>query len=285
MAAELTRRDFARASIATTLGVAAGAAEKSSEASAPADRVSAEARSETVTGADLLVRQLKAQGVAFVATLCGNGLDPFYVACKRHGLRLVDVRNEQAAGYMADAVGRLTGRVGVCSASSGVAHVNALTGLTNAYFDGSPVLLLTGASESRTAGMGNFQDLDHVALARPICKLVQRVDRPERVALAVHEAVAAAQTGRPGPVHLSIASDVLRAPVEAAEVERWLKEAEGRPAAGGAPLGGTPGVSDGRGLGPPTDAPRPSQSLRACHPAAATPPSAADSDLVREAVD
>ena len=81
-----------------------------------------------MTGADLLVSQLKAQGVPFVPTLCGNGLDPFYVACKRHGLRLVDVRNEQAAGYMADAVGRLTRRVGVCSASSDVAHVNALTG-------------------------------------------------------------------------------------------------------------------------------------------------------------
>jgi len=257
VAAELTRRDFARASLATTLGVAAGAAEKASEASAPADRVSAEARRETMTGADLLVRQLKAQGVAFVATLCGNGLDPFYVACKRQGLRLVDVRNEQAAGYMADAVGRLTGRVGVCSSSSGVAHVNALTGLTNAYFDGSPVLLLTGASESRTAGMGNFQDLDHVALARPVCKLVQRVDRPERVALAVHEAVAAAQSGRPGPVHLSIPADVLRAAVEAADVERWLKEAESRPAAG---------VVSAKG-------------------AAATPPSAAGADLVREAVD
>jgi len=98
------------------------------------------ARKETMTGADVLVRQLKAQGVPFVSTLCGNGLDPFYVACRRHGLPLVDVRNEQAAGYMADAVGRLTRRVGVCSASSGVAHVNALTGLTNAHFDGAPVV-------------------------------------------------------------------------------------------------------------------------------------------------
>ncbi len=256
MAAEFTRRDFARASLATTLGVAAGAAENPSEAPAPAKEISAQARSETMTGADVLVRQLKAQGVAFVTTLCGNGLDPFYVACKRHGLRLVDVRNEQAAGYMADVVGRLTGRVGVCSASSGVAHVNALTGLTNAYFDGSPVLLITGASESSTAGMGNFQDLDHVALARPICKMVQRVDRAERMALAVHEAVAAAESGRPGPVHLSIASDVLRARVEAADVERWLREAEGRPAAGAASA-----------------------------KAAATPPSAADPELVREAVD
>ena len=200
-----------------------------------------------MTGADLLVSQLKAQGVPFVPTLCGNGLDPFYVACKRHGLRLVDVRNEQAAGYMADAVGRLTRRVGVCSASSGVAHVNALTGVTNAYFDGSPMLLFTGASDSRTTGLGNFQDLDHVALARPICKLAQRVDRPERIAVAVNEAFAIARSGRPGPVHVTIPGDVLQATVNETDLGRWLAGSRGAQAA--------------------------------------SPRSAADPDLVREAVD
>jgi len=200
-----------------------------------------------MTGADLLVSQLKAQGVPFVPTLCGNGLDPFYVACKRHGLRLVDVRNEQAAGYMADAVGRLTRRVGVCSASSGVAHVNALTGVTNAYFDGSPMLLFTGASDSRTTGLGNFQDLDHVALARPICKLAQRVDRPERIPVVVNEAFAIARSGRPGPVHVTIPGDVLQATVNETDLGRWLAGGKGAQAA--------------------------------------SPRSAADPDLVREAVD
>jgi len=261
MGVKLTRRGFAKAGLATTVGLAAGAREKLSQASAAADRTSPNGPSAklgvAMTGADLLVRQLKAHGVPFVATLCGNGMDPFYAACRRHGLRLVAVRNEQAAGYMADVVGRLTRRVGVCSASSGVAHVNALTGLTNAHFDGSPVLLLTGASASSTAGMGNFQDLDHVALARPVCKTAQRVDRPERIGLAVHEAVATAQSGRPGPVHLCIPGDVLRAPVDAADVERWLVERE-----------------SGQAPGEASDA-----------AAAATPPSQADADLINEAVD
>lgn len=144
MAAEFTRRGFAKAGLATTLGLAAGATEKTSDASALANtadsggvRQNREAVNQPMTGADVLARQLQAHGIPFVSTLCGNGLDPFFAGCKRHGLRLVDVRNEQAAGYMADAVGRLTRRVGVCSASSGVAHVNALTGLTNAHFDGS----------------------------------------------------------------------------------------------------------------------------------------------------
>jgi hypothetical protein len=197
MTPEPSRRDFTKAGVAATLGLAAGAKPSGASASAnamPAQGPSApagdgagpdsgehKARRETMTGADLLVRGLKGRGVPFIATLCGNGLDPLYLACKRQGLRLVDVRNEQAAGYMADTVGRLTGRVGVCSSSSGVAHVNALTGLTNAFLDGSPVLLITGASDSRTTGMGNFQDLDHAALAQPVCKRVQRVDRPERI--------------------------------------------------------------------------------------------------------
>ena len=92
-----------------------------------------------MTGADLLVRVLKAQHVQFVSTLCGNGLDPLYAACKRQGLRLADVRNEQAAGYMADAAGRLTRRVGVCTSSSGVAHLNALASRVLTEQCGRPV--------------------------------------------------------------------------------------------------------------------------------------------------
>jgi acetolactate synthase-1/2/3 large subunit len=210
-----------------------------------------------MTGADLLVRLLKIQEVPFLPTLCGNGLDPLYVACKRQGLRLVDVRNEQAAGYMADAVGRLTRRVGVCTSSSGVAHLNALTGVVNAYFDGAPMLLITGASESRTAGLGNFQDLDQVALARPVCKLARRVDRPERIALTVQEAFAAARSGRPGPVHLTIPGDVMKASVNEADAQYGVAGADGG-----------------------------NDSATAAMAAVrATPPSLGDPGLIREAVD
>lgn len=164
-----------------------------------------------MTGADLLVRELQARGVPFLAVLCGNGLNPLLAAAARTGLRLVDTRNEQAASYIADAYARLTGRVGVCAVSSGIAHVNALAGVLNAHFDGAPMLLITGASDSDTLGRGAFQDLDQVALARPICKYAELVARPERIPQAVHEAFAAAASGRPGPVHLTIPEDVLSA--------------------------------------------------------------------------
>lgn len=168
-----------------------------------------------LTGADLLVAELKRQGVAWVATLCGNGLNLFYVACRRAGLRLIDTHNEQAAAYMADAYGRLTGQVGVCAVSSGVAHLNALTGAANAFFDGAPLLLITGASAGYGAGRGVFQEMDQVALAAPLCKFATWVSRASDLPFLVRQAFAAAISGRPGPVHLTIPIDILESQVDA----------------------------------------------------------------------
>src|SRR5579859_602740 len=98
-----------------------------------------------MTAADLLVRGLRRHGVEWMATLCGHGLDPLLNAARQAGLRLVDVRNEQTCAYLADTFGRLKRHPGVCAVSSGVAHLNALTGVANAYFDGAPLLLISGA--------------------------------------------------------------------------------------------------------------------------------------------
>ena len=171
-----------------------------------------------MNGAELLVQELLDRGVGFVATLCGHGLNPFFVACRAKGLKLIDTRNEQAAAYLADAFGRLTRRVGVCAVSSGVAHVNALTGVTNAYFDGAPMLLLSGSAAVSTMGLGHFQDLDHVAIAAPLCKFSHTVTVPERIPQLVEQAFAAATQGRPGPVHLTIPMDVQWAEVNMAKV-------------------------------------------------------------------
>ena len=110
-----------------------------------------------MTGADLVVATLRSLGVERVFTLCGNGLDPFHAACDEGGLQLVTVHNEQSAAYMAEVEGRLTRGVGVCAVSSGVAHMNALTGVVNAFYDGSPVLLITGRARRRRMGWGIFR--------------------------------------------------------------------------------------------------------------------------------
>ncbi len=153
-----------------------------------------------MTGADLLVEELEARGVRFIATLNGYGLDPIYLALLKSGIRVVDVRNEQAASYMAD--------------SGAVAHVNALSGLLNAAFDGAPLLLITGTAPLAELDWGDFQDFNPLPVAGPICKYARLVDMPHRVAQFVHEAFAAATSGRPGPVHLAVPMDVSGAEVD-----------------------------------------------------------------------
>lgn len=171
-----------------------------------------------MTGADLVVSELQLRGVPFIATLCGHGLDRLNLACHGSGMRLVDVRNEQAAGYIAEATGRLSRSVGVCAVSSGVAHVNALTGVCNAFFDGAPMLLITGSGPTRTTGLGHFQDLDQVALAAPICKYAEVITIPERIPQYLNEAFRAALSGTPGPVHLTIPQDILSAEIDEADL-------------------------------------------------------------------
>lgn len=177
-----------------------------------------------LTGADLLVSELKRHGVTWVSTLCGNGLNQFYVSCRKAGVRLIDTHNEQAAAYIADAYARLTGRVGVCAVSSGVAHSNALTGVANAFFDGAPLLLITGASSGYGAGRGVFQEIDQIALAAPICKFATWVSRTSDLIFLVRQALATAMSGRPSPVHLTIPVDIFEdrvsAPVKLVEKSR-----------------------------------------------------------------
>src|SRR5687768_6431687 len=167
------------------------------------------------TAAEWLVAGLRERGVEWVATLCGHGLDPFFAAADARGLRLVDVRNEQTAGYMADVYGRLTGKPGVCAVSSGVAVANALSGVVNSWLDGAPMLLISGAADGSRLGMGAFQDLDHVALARPVTRWSRRLDSPARVLHTLDEAWRAAcqRLPCPGPVHLMLPMDVQRAVV------------------------------------------------------------------------
>ncbi|HEY3836854.1 MAG TPA: thiamine pyrophosphate-binding protein [Bryobacteraceae bacterium] len=161
-----------------------------------------------MTAAEMLVQRLRQHGVEWIALLCGHGLDPLLNAARQAGLRLVDVRNEQTCAYLADAFGRLQRRPGVCAVSSGVAHINALTGVANAYFDGAPLLLISGAGATATAGKGHFQDLDQVALARPITRFSASIDDAERTIDLLDEAFATALGGPRGPVHLMFPLDV-----------------------------------------------------------------------------
>ncbi|MBS12508.1 MAG: hypothetical protein CME19_12990 [Gemmatimonadetes bacterium] len=184
-----------------------------------------------MTGAEVFARELRRRGVGFVATLCGHGMDPLDDALEQAGIRLVDVRNEQAAGYIAEATGRLSRRVGVCAVSSGVAHLNAMTGVANAHFDGAPMLLVTGCGPTETMGLGHFQDFDQIGAAQSLCKYARVIDRPERIQQYLHEALSRAMCGRPGPVHLTFPLDIQEAEVTigAVQVHHPVSEPESLP--------------------------------------------------------
>jgi acetolactate synthase-1/2/3 large subunit len=162
--------------------------------------------------AEYVVRNLRERGVERVFVLCGNGLKPFIDACVAAQMPLIDVRNEQAAAFMADLWGRATGRLGVVAVSAGPGHTNALTGLANSYWDGGPMLLISGSSAAPTQALGHFQQLDQVAMAAPVCKYARYVARPEALPHELDRAIAAATSGRPGPAHLTVAVDVWDAP-------------------------------------------------------------------------
>jgi len=171
----------------------------------------------TATGAQLLVRMLKAEGVRHLFTLSGLHIAPIYAACVEEGIAIVDTRHEQAAAHAADATARLTRGVGVCAVTAGPGVTDALTGIANAYAANSPVLLLGGAAPSFNAGKGSLQEMEQVDLFTRITKWSDRIPSPDRVPTYMAKAFRTMLSGRPGPVFLELPWDVLSNGVDEAE--------------------------------------------------------------------
>ena len=161
-----------------------------------------------------LVDRLVAHGVRHLFTLSGNQILSLYDATIGRDLNLIHTRHEAAAVHMADAWGRLRETPGVAVVTAGPGHCNAIGALYVALQAESPLVLISGHSPLSQLGKGAFQEMDQVAIAAPVTKASWRIDAPERAATALDEAFALASSGRPGPVHLSIPSDVLAARAE-----------------------------------------------------------------------
>ncbi len=164
-------------------------------------------------GADLVTRTLRAAGVDTVFSLSGNQIMPVYDAAIDSDVRIVHVRHEAAAVFMADAAAQLTGRVGVALVTAAPGFVNALGALVSARASESPVLLLSGDAAVAQDGRGAFQELDQVAISRPLTKWSARARDATRLGETIAEAIAVATSGRPGPVHVALPFDVLQARV------------------------------------------------------------------------
>src|SRR5438094_9811364 len=190
----------------------------------------------TLTGSELLARALVSQGMDTLFYLMGGPMLETESACIKLGARAIDTRHEQAASMMAHAYSRLTRRPGVCMGCSGPGTPNLGTGVANAFVDAAPLIAVGGSSPRVYLEMEAFQEIDQVAVMRPITKWATRILDARRIPELVAMAFRQATTGRPGPVYLDLPGDILGEAVDESAVTfpaRWrpAPRAQGDPAA------------------------------------------------------
>ena len=168
----------------------------------------------SLRGADIVARSLARLGASRVFTLSGNHIMSIFDAAIEAKLDLVHVRHEAAAVHMADAWGRLTGEPGIAMVTGGPGHANAVGALFTALGAESPMVLLSGHAATWELGRGGFQEIRQADMAAPVTKASCTATSAATLGRDVGEAMRIATSGRPGPVHLSLPSDLLEERVE-----------------------------------------------------------------------
>ena len=163
------------------------------------------ANSGAMTGAEMIVKALKDQGVEVIFGYPGGAVLPIYDAIfQQNDIRHVLVRHEQGAIHMAEGYARSTGKPGVVLVTSGPGATNAVTGLTDALLDSIPLIVLSGQVPTFMIGTDGFQEADTVGITRPCTKHNWLVKDTDRLADTIHQAFHVATKGRPGPVLIDI---------------------------------------------------------------------------------
>jgi acetolactate synthase-1/2/3 large subunit len=171
------------------------------------------------SAAAVIARFLAKRGVERVYALCGGHIMPIWMQLDAQGIRIVDVRDERAAVYMAHADAQLTGGLGVALVTAGPGVTNAMTGIANAHVARVPVMVLSGLPPSAQENRGALQDIVHTDLVRSITRYARTVRHPDLVPQELNEAAARAlgEAGNePGPVYLDFPVDTLRGNVTSA---------------------------------------------------------------------
>ncbi len=164
---------------------------------------------EQMTGAEIVLKALKDQGVTEIFGYPGGAVLPIYDAIfQQNQLRHILVRQEGGAVHAAEGYARSTGKVGVVLVTSGPGATNAVTGLTDALMDSIPIVCLTGQVPTHLIGNDAFQEADTTGITRPCTKHNYLVKDVNDLARVVHEAFDVARSGRPGPVVIDLPKDV-----------------------------------------------------------------------------
>jgi len=166
-------------------------------------------RPRTMTGADIVITALMAEGVDTIFGYPGGAVLPVYDALiQSDGIRHVLVRHEQGAGHMAEGYARSTGKCGVALATSGPGATNMVTPITDAFMDSIPMVVITGQVPTHLIGSDAFQECDTVGITRSCSKHNYLVRNADELGRIIHEAFHIATSGRPGPVVIDIPKDV-----------------------------------------------------------------------------
>ena len=163
-----------------------------------------------MSGASSLVKSLESAGVDVMFGIPGGAILPAYDPIFDSSIRHILVRHEQGAGHAATGYAQVTGRVGVCIATSGPGATNLVTPLADAAMDSVPMVAITGQVPSNAIGTDAFQEADIRGITMPFTKHNYLVTDPDQIPRAIAEAFYIASSGRPGPVLVDIAKDALQ---------------------------------------------------------------------------
>src|SRR5580693_7886951 len=173
--------------------------------------MSAETKTTTGVG-ELIVRCLENEGVTHVFGIPGEENIHLVQALSKSPIRYVLVRHEQAASFMAEVYGRLTGDAGVCSSTLGPGAINLLLGVADATTNSTPVVALSAQVGMNRAFKESHQGVDLVSMFAPVTKWAALTATPEAMPEMIRKAFKLAQTERPGAVYLAVPEDVEKAP-------------------------------------------------------------------------
>ncbi len=162
-----------------------------------------------VTGSHAVILSLLEEGVDTIFGYPGGAIMPIYDALYDHdkNVRHILTRHEQGAVHAAEGYARVTGKAGICFATSGPGATNLITGIADAMIDSTPLVCITGQVASPLLGTDAFQESDVLSISMPITKWSYQITSPDEIPEAIAQAFYIAQTGRPGPVLLDITKD------------------------------------------------------------------------------
>ncbi|NDU92733.1 MAG: oxalyl-CoA decarboxylase, partial [Ferrovum sp.] len=157
-------------------------------------------------GFHLILNALKLNGVRTIYGLPGIPVTDFTRMAQAEGFRVISFRHEQNAGNAAAIAGFMTGKPGICVTVSAPGFLNGLTALANATTNCFPMILISGSSEREIVDLqqGDYEEMDQLAIAKPLCKAAFRVLHAEDIGVGIARAIRAAASGRPGGVYLDL---------------------------------------------------------------------------------